>query len=54
LDLLQSLYQDIIIPEAVYREIVVKGSGQAGADEISKSDWIHKQTLVLNAVGENI
>ena len=52
LSLLQSLYQNIIIPEAVYHEIVVKGSGQAGADEVPNCDWIDKQALKNPALAQ--
>lgn len=45
LELLQALYENIIVPDAVYDEIVVKGRGQAGADDIRNSDWIHRQSL---------
>ena len=34
LDLLQYLYDRIIIPQAVYHEIAVRGYAQAGATEI--------------------
>jgi len=34
LDLLRQLYGTLVIPEAVWRETVEEGAGQAGADEI--------------------
>ena len=30
----------IIIPESVYREIVIQGKGKPGAQEIEKASWI--------------
>jgi len=45
LDLLQQLYQEIIIPEAVYRELVEKGAGQTLADELGNIDWIKSQQV---------
>ena len=39
LDLLQKLYGKIVIPQAVYDEIVVAGAGQVGADEVAGSQW---------------
>jgi len=40
LELLRALYKKVIIPQAVYDEITIKGAGQPGADEIEKSEWI--------------
>lgn len=37
LNLLQKLYGKVIIPQAVYEEIVIEGAGQAGATEITQS-----------------
>ncbi|MEN8218371.1 MAG: hypothetical protein ABFS56_18775 [Pseudomonadota bacterium] len=34
LNLLKELYGQVIIPQAVYNEIVVAGAGQAGATEV--------------------
>ena len=34
LDLLQKLYGRVVIPQAVYEEIVIEGVGQAGATEV--------------------
>lgn len=43
LDLLRQLYGKIIIPQAVYHEIVVVGAGQPGDIEIKTFDWIETQ-----------
>ncbi len=40
LDLLGQLYGKIVIPQAVYHEIVIRGAGQPGAVEIKTFDWI--------------
>ena len=40
LGLLLQLYRQIRIPEAVYKEIVIAGAGQPGADEVHTADWI--------------
>lgn len=40
LDILKKLFNKIIIPEAVYKEIVVIGAGLAGAKEVENSNWI--------------
>ena len=38
--LLQSIFGEIIIPQSVYNEIAIIGSGKAGAYELKVSDWI--------------
>lgn len=40
LHLLQKVCNEIIIPSAVYDEVVVKGKGKPGAEEIKKAPWI--------------
>ena len=40
LDLLQERFSEILIPQAVWQEVVVKGKGQPGAQEIKSSGWI--------------
>jgi predicted nucleic acid-binding protein len=50
LTLLQQLYARIIIPEAVYHEIAVIGSGQPGATEVQTLEWIEKQHLAERAL----
>jgi predicted nucleic acid-binding protein len=45
LDLIQQLYGVIYIPQAVYDEIVIKGIGQAGAEQIKNSTWINVQPV---------
>jgi hypothetical protein len=40
LHLLQQLYGRVIIPTAVYREVVTAGAGQAGAAEVDQSEWM--------------
>lgn len=40
LDLLQGVYGEILIPEAVWQEVVTDGAGRPGAAEVSASSWI--------------
>jgi uncharacterized protein len=44
LELLKSLYGAIIVPDAVWAELVLDGEGRAGALSVSKSDWILRRT----------
>lgn len=39
LELLHKLYNRILIPQAVYNEIVVVGAGKAGAVEVQSGQW---------------
>lgn len=40
LNLLHELYGQIIVPQAVYDEIVVQGKGQAGSEELENLEWV--------------
>ena len=40
LDLLREVVSEVIIPEAVYEEIVVQGAGRPGAHEVQRASWI--------------
>lgn len=45
LELLRQLFQEIVIPEAVYEEIAIIGSGRAGAKEVISGKWIKKRKI---------
>ena len=45
LSLLARLFARLCIPQAVYDEVVVQGSGQPGAAEVAGSDWITVQAV---------
>lgn len=40
LELLHQLYGELLIPEAVWREVVIEGAGQPGAEEVRTASWI--------------
>jgi predicted nucleic acid-binding protein len=40
LHLLPDLFSEVVLPYAVFHEIVVQGAGEAGATEIEGADWI--------------
>lgn len=52
LDLLQTLYQSIYIPESVYDE-VTEGENRIGANEISNASWIKKRKVSLQKIEES-
>lgn len=45
LDLLRSLYHQIIIPEAVYQEIIKDRVHRPGFTEVSQADWIFTKSI---------
>lgn len=51
LSLIQKVYQTIVIPEAVYTEIVVQGQGMPGADEVenARGKWIQVGRVTATA-----
>ncbi len=40
LDVLRVLFSQIIIPAAVYDEVVIQGAGRPGSDEVAQAEWI--------------
>jgi len=49
LAVLHELFGGIIVPEAVYYEVVIRGEGRVGAEEVKQAKWI-KQQKVKNAL----
>lgn len=45
LDLLQSLYSEIQIPQAVYQEVVQAGKGREGSAAVDSAPWITVQAV---------
>lgn len=45
LHLLQSLYAPVLIPNAVWQEIVVSGIGQPGSLEVQQAEWIQRRDV---------
>jgi len=45
LELLRGVFGSIIIPDAVYHEIVVQGAGRAGSSEIPAAEWIVQRSV---------
>ena len=46
LTLLRELFGVLIVPDAVWQEVVVEGAGQPGAEEIGSADWIQRQAVM--------
>ncbi len=50
LDLLREMYERIVIPGAVFDEIIVRGGGKTGVDEVLAAEWIKTQFLTDRSV----
>lgn len=50
LDILEKFFGEIIIPEAVWIEVVEEGEGRPGAEDVKDSPWI-KVNKVKNKIG---
>ncbi len=42
LPLLPRMFSEVLIPEAVYREVVTEGVGLPGSKEVASADWIKR------------
>jgi len=51
LELLHALYGDVLVPEAVWQELVVQGAGQPGAAELGRAPWIRRCTVGNRPLG---
>lgn len=45
LEVLRDVVGALVIPEAVYEEIVVSGAGRPGADEVRHASWITRERV---------
>ena len=45
LDLLEKVIGELWIPEAVYEDIVVKGKGRPGSDEVRRGKWLKRKEI---------
>lgn len=45
LDILEKLLGRILIPPAVYQEVVVRGAGRPGARDVANADWIETREI---------
>jgi len=44
-DLLRQVVDALIIPDAVYDDIVIRGTGKPGAEEVVQASWIHRRSV---------
>jgi predicted nucleic acid-binding protein len=43
LELLNELFDEVLVPSAMYQEVVIQGAGQPGAAELASITWIQVQ-----------
>jgi uncharacterized protein len=46
LDILRQLFGTILIPPAVFHEVVVLGAGRPGASEVDSAEWIQTRSVM--------
>ena len=54
LDLLKQVTNQLIIPDAVFEELVARGNDRAGAEEVKQGLWIKRATLQDRSPLENM
>lgn len=54
LDLLRDVVSELIIPEAVYEEIVVQGAGKPGAHDVQHASWITRDRVQDRALVDSL
>lgn len=52
LELLRQLYSEVIVPEAVYAEVVFRRPGRPGASEVRQAEWIVVQQVTERGLAE--
>ncbi len=40
LELLQEMFDEVLVPNAVYEEVIVRGVGRPGAAAVGRADWL--------------
>lgn len=40
IELLRTLYDDVVVPRVVYDEVTVAGAGMTGSSEVAAADWL--------------
>jgi len=50
LELLERLFTEILIPPAVWREVVEAGADRVGSSEVRQANWIHQRPLPIEEV----
>jgi predicted nucleic acid-binding protein len=43
LDLLHQLFDEVLVPPAVYEEVAIRGAGRPGASDLASASWVQVQ-----------
>jgi predicted nucleic acid-binding protein len=54
LALVRDVVRELVIPDAVYHEVVTLGAGLPGAEEVSREDWITRRSLTSPLTALNL
>lgn len=49
-ELLEDLYGRVVVPEAVWNEIVEQGRGKPGAAALESAGWVHRERVLDDAL----
>lgn len=44
LELLNELFDEVLVPSTVYKEVAIQGAGQPGSVELASAEWIQVQS----------
>jgi len=45
LELLRRLIKELVVPEAVYKEVVIDGKGKPGAEDVERAAWVRRDQV---------
>jgi uncharacterized protein len=45
IELLQLIFREVFIPDAVFNEVVTRGKGRPGVREIANASWVKRETI---------
>jgi uncharacterized protein len=45
IELLQLIFREVFIPDAVFNEVVTRGKGRPGVKEIANAAWVKRETI---------
>ena len=52
LELLNQLFDEVIVPSGVYQEVVISGASKPGAIELKNASWIQVQSVTPSSIIE--
>ena len=43
--MLRRLIKELVVPEAVYKEVVIDGKGKPGAEDVERAAWVRRDQV---------